>query len=347
MQKHPQFCADIDADLVRLLSGKMQFFQQSELCLFVSSKNGQDLARCAAIINKKYQDQKDPGVGFIGFFAAAPDLHAEVKELFGVAEQWLRDKGVKRVIAPANGGAPQNLGFLVDGFDKQPMFPFPWHPPYYRDYIEQLDYNPAYPLWYYEIDFSSNKYREAKQKYTDSSAANIRTVSKKNWDQDLETLRYLLNETFRNEWEFTPLSEGEMKEFFGPMKPILDARQILIAEIDGKPVGFCLAMPDLTPLFRSFKGRVGLLEIFRLMTRAKKFDRAGILGIGVLDEFKGKGISKAMAMKLYSYHEELGFKKSLYYPVNEKNLESRGFAESIGGSGKVMYQVYDKVLAKA
>ena len=49
-------------------------------------------------------------------------------------------------------------------------------------------------------------------------------------------------------------------------------------------------------------------------------------------------------MKLYGYHEELGLKSSLYFPVNESNMDSRGFAESIGGKGRLMYQVYDKIL---
>jgi hypothetical protein len=81
-----------------------------------------------------------------------------------------------------------------------------------------------------------------------------------------------------------------------------------------------------------------------MLTRAGKFERAGILGIGVTSEHRGKGLSKAIAMKLYGYHEALGLKSSLYYPVNESNMDSRGFAASIGGKGRLMYQVYDKIL---
>jgi hypothetical protein len=136
-----------------------------------------------------------------------------------------------------------------------------------------------------------------------------------------------------------------MKEFLGPMKDALAPEQMLIAEVDGKPAGFCLALPDLTPLFRGFNGKVGLVAFFKLLTRAKKFQRAGILGIGVVNEHKGKGLAKAIAMKMYGYHESLGLRSSMYYPVNDHNMDSRGFAESIGGNGRLMYQVYDKILA--
>ncbi len=44
-------------------------------------------------------------------------------------------------------------------------------------------------------------------------------------------------------------------------------------------------------------------------------------------------------------HVVLRLKSSMYYPVNERNVDSRGFAESIGGKGRLMCQVYDKNLA--
>ncbi len=344
MKNYPLFISEIDDDVIKLLTKKSLLFKEMEFCLFVVTKDGQDVGRCAAIINKRFQIEKQPGTGFIGFFVVAEDCFPEVDEMIQSAEKWLKEKGVTKVIAPANGGAPLSMGVLVTAFDESPMFPFPWYPAYYQSYVESLDYKATYPLWYYEVDFASTKYQQAKQRYANYQMATIRPISKKNWNKDIETLAALLNATFVEEWEFTTMGNDAMIEFFGPMKAILDARQILFAEVDGKAVGFCFALPDLTPLFRSFNGSVGLFDIFKLLTRAKKFERAGILGIGVLNEYKGKGIAKAIALKLYEYHESLGLKSSLYYPVNESNETSRGFAESIGGEGRVMYQVYSKNL---
>jgi hypothetical protein len=344
MKGYPYYISEIDDDVAKMLTGKTLMAKEMELGLFVVSKWGEDVGRCAAIINKKFQSQKQAGAGFIGFFSAAERCEQEVAEMVRQAEKWLKERGVTKVIAPANGGAPNSMGVLVTGFDEDPMFPFAWTPPYYKAYIERLNYQPTYPLWYYEVDFTSETYKTAKKRYANYDAAVIRPVSKKNWDKDIETVTDMLNETFVHEWEFTRMSHAEIKEFFGPMKNVLAPQQILIAEVDSKPAGFCFAMPDLTPLFRTFNGSVGLVAIFKLLTRANKFKRAGILGIGVTNQHKGKGLSKAIAMKLYGYHEELGLKSSLYFPVNESNMESRGFAESIGGHGRLMYQVYDKIL---
>ena len=346
MNGFPFFISELDEDVEKFLTGKNLMAKELDFALFVVSKSGQDVGRCAAIINKKFQAQKQADSGFIGFFAAAENCEKEVTELINQAESWLIEMRVTKIIAPSNGGAPNAMGFLTTGFDEDPMFPFPWNPPYYNKYIESQGYQATYPLWYYEVDFLSEKYKSAKKRFANYEGAVIRPVSKKNWDKDIEVVTDLLNETFVNEWEFAKLSHAEMKEFMSPMKDALAAEQILIAEVDGKPAGFCFAMPDLTPLFRSFKGKVGLGAIFKLLTGAtKKFKRAGILGIGVSDAYKGKGLAKAIAIKMYGYHESLGLNSSLYYPVNESNMDSRGFAESIGGKGRKMYQVYSKTVS--
>jgi GNAT superfamily N-acetyltransferase len=346
MKGYPYFISEIDDDVAKMLTRKTLMSKEMEFGLFIVSKQGQDVGRCAAIINKKFQAQKQANAGFIGFFAAADNCEKEVAELITQAEGWLKDRGVSKVIAPANGGAPNAMGFLVAGFDEDPMFPFPWNPPYYNKYIKSLNYQPAYPMWYYVVDFSSEKYKAAKSRYANYDKAVIRPASKKHWDKDIEIVTDMINETFVHEWEFAKVSHAEMKEFMAPMKDALAPEQILIAEVNGKPAGFCLAMPDLTPLFRTFNGKVGLIAIFKLITgAARKFNRAGILGIGVIEAYKGNGLAKAILMKMYGYHESLGLKSSLAYPINESNLNSRGFAESAGGTGQLMYQVYSKVLS--
>jgi hypothetical protein len=45
--------------------------------------------------------------------------------------------------------------------------------------------------------------------------------------------------------------------------------------------------------------------------------------------------------------QDRGFKEEFYYPVNEENTRCRKFAESMGGTGRVLAHCYDKRLAPA
>src|SRR5687767_7254442 len=94
------FVSEDDREVTRHLSGRSAFFDQSEVALFVASdKSRRDVARCAAIINRRWQNSKrDPSVGFdsrevgfIGYFAAARDRSREVTEMLERAEKWLAD----------------------------------------------------------------------------------------------------------------------------------------------------------------------------------------------------------------------------------------------------------------
>ncbi len=339
---NPLFVSEIDADVIRGLSGRSEFFREMEHTLFVASSGGRDVARCAALINRKYQRAKNEHTGFIGYFAAAPGEELAVRAMFERSEAWLRDRGVDRIIAPFNGAAILGAGARSAAYDEGPMFPFGWQPPYYTEYLVASGYRPTYPLWYYTVDFNSGKYQAAKRRASENTKVLVRPINKKLWKQELETFRVLFNESFKDEWEFHPLTNGEFHEFFDSMKPVLDPRQMLIGEIDGEPAGFCLGMPDWSPLFRSFQGKLGLVQIVRLMLGAQRYRRAGLLGIGALPTHRGTGLAQCLAIALYSRYEERGLKEAFYYPVNEDNAPSRKFAESLGGTGRVMAHCYDK-----
>ena len=199
MGPYPFFIPDTTGEITKRLAGRGPFYSGMEYALFVVSNGSSEKARCAALINRRYQKAKNEAVGFIGYFAAMPDAELEVKALFEEAEAWLLKHNVTRVIAPYNGSLLHGLGLLTAEYDKEPVFPFSWHPPYYKKYLQNSGYNPTYPLWFYTIDLSSEKYRAVEERALKNESVKIRTIDKKNWDKDLEAYRVVLNETFKDE----------------------------------------------------------------------------------------------------------------------------------------------------
>jgi GNAT superfamily N-acetyltransferase len=296
------------------------------------------------LVNRRWQRDRDPDAGFIGYFAAAPGADTAVREMLQAAESWLAERGAKRVIAPFNGASFHGLGAQIDAFDEEPIFPFPWQPPHYPELLEAAGYRPTYPFWVYEIDFSSERYRTVSRRALEDARCAVRPLERKRWNAELETLRQVFNETFSDEWEFHAMTGAEYHELFDQFKLVLDQRQFLFAEVDGETAGFCFGLPDWTPLFRSLKGKLGPLQIVRLLLGAKRYDRAGLLAIGVLDSQRGKHIGQTLAATLYRRYEERGLPGAFYYPVNDHNLASRRLAESFGGRGRILFRVYDKPL---
>jgi GNAT superfamily N-acetyltransferase len=334
----PLFTSDLDSDVRKRLSGQSEMTKEMELAAFAN-----DRARGVAIVNPQWQrSHAEPQTGFIGYFAAAPDSEGPAIEILDAAEDWLGRRGMTRVIAPYNGNAFIGMSALTDAFGDRPIFPMPWNPPYYERYILAAGYSPAYPLWYYEVDFEYERYRDFTERALESPECSVREIDKRRWSDEVETLRVLWNEGFADEWEFLQYTPEQFSEFFKDLKQVFDSRTLLIAEVEGEPAGLVMGMPDLGDAFRAIRGRLGPIKVLRLMLTTRKPPGVGLLGIAVRPAFRGRRIGATLASTLYRNLESMGFTKSSYYLVNDSNVQSRGLAESLGGVGRVLFHCYDK-----
>ena len=344
--EHPMYWAEPLADVRKRLSGRSAFSDELELALFLGDEDGRPQARAVAAISRRWQrDQGDDPRGGIGWLTAAPGADRAMRQVLDAAEEWLAQRDIPAVLAPFNGNAMLGFGLLTDGFDKSPMFPLLWNPPHLEAMLDAAGYSRRYPMWSYWVDFTSERYRRARDAAALAApGCTIRALDKKRWKEELEVLRVVFNEGMRGEWEMQQFSPGEFTELFGPIKPVYDPRMMLFAEVDGEPAGIVFGFGDLTPLLRSFRGRGGPIQILQFLRRAKHFDRTGLLAIAVLDRFRGRGIGRALAARFFANVEDMGSPGSFYYPVNDHNAASRGLAESFGGEGRNDYHVFEKAL---
>jgi len=339
------FVPTIDADEQKFLSGNAALSAGIERALFVASNGVADerpIGRCAAFINQRYQEEHREPVGFIGHFAAAPDADDTVLELISTAEEWLGRRRVTRVIAPYS--SLGKFGLRSAEYERVPLFPFRWHPPYYADYLAAAGYRPSYPWWSFRVDFASERYRNTSRRAFEEARCVVRPFDKNRWNEEWALVADLFNRCFRDEWEFYPLTVEEWREFYDPVKPLFDERQALFAEIDGEPVGVCIGSPDYNPLFRKVNGKLGLIGQLRFALGARTTRDAGLWLIGTLPDRRGMRIGQTLASTLYRRYEELGLDGAEYHIVNDVNIGSRSLAESLGGEGRVLYHNYDRRL---
>jgi GNAT superfamily N-acetyltransferase len=336
----PLYWSDTDADVGKRLAGRSALARGMELRLFVSDGIG----RCAAIVNHRWQAEREPDTAFIGYLAAAPDAEEEIVEMLAAAEEWLAGRGATRVIAPVNGSGMLGMGVLTNAHDESPMFPLPWNPPYYARYVEAAGYSKAYPLYVYEVDLRSPQYERTSRSGIEEAQCSVRHIDKRRWSDDLDLYRRIFNAGFRDEWEMHEYDRAEFDALYGSLKPVLDSRFVLFGELDGETVGICAGLPDWTPLFRSFRGKFGALQLLRFLRGGKRIERAGLVTIALAPGHRGKRVGRTLAAHLFRTFEEMGLDRSPYYLVNEVNTASRGLAKSFGGQERLLYHCYDKRL---
>ena len=254
------------------------------------------------------QSQDEPQTGHVGWFAAAPDASQHAGEVLDAAEDWLGRRGMTRVIAPFNGNAFLGMAASTAAFDEDPMFPLPWTPPYYEQYLVDAGYAHAYPFWFYEVDFASERHREFTRRALESPECTLREIDKGRWDEEVETLRLIWNEGFSDEWEFQQYTAGAVPRVLQGLEAVFDSRTLLIAEVDGEPAGLVWGMPDLNPAFRAMRGRLGPIKLLRMIRAARRPSRVGLLAIAVRPQFRGRRIGAALASTLYRNLEQMGFR---------------------------------------
>ena len=334
----PLLVGELDSDVRKRLRRQSEFSQDWDIALFANER-----ARCAAIVNPLWQQShEEPQTGHVGWFAAAPDASQHAGEVLDAAEDWLGRCGMTRLIAPFNGNAFLGMAVSTAAFDEDPMFPMPWTPPYYEQYLVDAGYEHGYPFWIYEVDFASERHREFTRHALESPECTLREIDRRRWDDEVETLRLIWNEGFADEWEFQQYTAAQFREFFKEVKSTVNPRTLLIAEVDGDPAGLVWGMPDFNPAFRATRGRMGPIKLLRLIRAARRPSRIGLLAIAVRPQFHGRRIGAVLASTLYRNLEQMGFRDSFYYPVNDSNTKSRGLAESLGCQGRILHHCFDK-----
>ncbi|MEN8234940.1 MAG: GNAT family N-acetyltransferase [Actinomycetota bacterium] len=342
----PLHVSDLDADLAKRLRGKSAFNQETDHALFVLADDaGRLIGRAVGYVNQRWQRQRGDNAGFVGNLSLAPGVRTEdAASLFGAVEAWIGKQGATRAICGIDGSAVVGAGVLVTDNDVDPVFPDRWNPPSYAGLIEAAGYVVERQFWKYRVSFDTDQYRTTSKRSLDDARCRIRPVNRRRWKTEIALLARLFNEAFSNEWELNELTEDEFLESSGQIKPILDPNTWLIAEVDNEPAGFCLGVPDLTPLLRSFHGRTNPIKIVRLYREAKNVDRHGLRVVGVREAFRGRHIGQTLACTLYRYYEQRGLASASYSYVDDANLASRGLAESLGGEGQIYLHCYGKRL---
>ena len=280
------------------------FFDHSEADFFLAYKNGEIVGRIAAIKNNNYIEYTGDQAANFGFFDVVEDYEVAEK-LLTTAVDWAKDKNLLSIMGPTNFSTNETCGLLVDGFDSPPTVMMTYNKPYYVDFIEKFGLKSEMDLLSYKINTADvpNKLLRLSDKILqrlNGKGITIRKVNLKNFKQEIDSIFEIYNSAWEKNWGFVPMTKEEFRHAAKDMKSIVDPDFLLVAEYEGKMIGFSLIIPDMNiPLKQLKRGRLLPFGIIKLLYYKNKIDRVRIVTLGVVEEFRKLGIDGYFYMKAF------------------------------------------------
>jgi hypothetical protein len=330
----------------RLMPTHNPFFAHADVELLLACRGDAVVGRIAAIDDRLHNETHRDNVAMFGFFEAVDA--ATARALLGAVESWAKARGRASVRGPINPSLNESAGLLVDGFDSDPMLLMPHNPPAHASFIEAAGYAKVKDLfaWLYDLD---RAVPPAIVKLADRARKKIpvtvRPLNVKEFATEVERLRRIYCDAWRNNWGFVAPTVDEFKRIAKELKPIFDPRCSVCAEVDGRPVACAVAIPDVNQALKTTNGRLNARTIWRLLTRGRRIDQIRLLLLGVEAEYRALGLYPVLLARLHQQLSGGPYRRIEFSWVLEDNRDINQPAELAGARRYKTYRIYQKAIA--
>lgn len=343
--------APLEFEQKQRLSPGNHFFEHARWQGWVAYRGGTAVGRITAQVDDLHQQAHGDGMGYFGMIEALDD--AEVfAALFAAAENWLREQGMVQVRGPLSLHVNEEVGLLVEGFETPPYVLMGHGRPYYGARLEQLSYCGAKDLLAYHVipDFEAPRVMTRLAERVSDKVV-VRALRRSELLADAEIMRDIFNDAWASNWGFVPLAEADFADTVKTLTMLMPDDYIQIAEYEGRPVAFIVALPNLNEAARDLGGKLlpfGWARLlWRLKVRHPKTARIPLMGVRT--EFQHSRLGPTLAFVVIDAVRKALHRRGVRNVemgwILEDNDGMCNIIESIGGVAYKRYRVYEKVLS--
>lgn len=334
----------------RHLSPSNPFFQHGDWQAWLAYRNNIPVGRISAQVDELYRHRYGENTGHFGLLEAEADT-AIFAALTHTAEQWLAQRHATHITGPFNLSVNQECGMLVEGFETPPVLMMPHGRNWYEPLLMEQGYTKVKDLLAYwvDVDFEAPKVMLSLiGRY--GSRVRLRTLRRNQLDEDLEILRDIFNDAWSENWAFVPVTKAEFAEFGASLRLIMPDDHVQVAEIEGEPVAFIVALPNINEILADLNGRLLPFGWVRLLWRLKRQQvcTGRIPLMGVRKRYQNTPLGMALAFLVIEAvrHALLsrGIKEVEMSWILEDNSGMRSILDSIGSTLYKRYRLYEKIL---
>lgn len=333
------------------LSDHNPFFDHASWQGWVAYLDARPVGRITAQIDELVLRHQDEELGHFGFLEAV-DVPAVFDALFEVAEEWLRDRGMRRIRGPFNFSINQECGILVEGFEHPPQVMMGHGRPYYQNHLDRQGYRPAKDLFAYWIDGPFDVppvMRALLRRYDDR--IRVRPLRSDRLEAELELMRDIFNDAWADNWGFVPFTEAEFRELGKLLHLFVNDELVQLAEVDGEAAAFLVGVPNLNEAIRDLDGRLLPFGWAKLLWRVlrNRIRTGRIPLVGVRSRYQNTPLGAALALLVIGAIQEPGLERGMREAelswILEENRGMRGILEMVGAEPYKRYRIFEKTLS--
>ncbi|HEX2391693.1 MAG TPA: hypothetical protein VHI77_02115 [Solirubrobacterales bacterium] len=351
---HPQWVAPLIFERMQFLSEKKNpYFEHAEARLLIAERDGEPAGRISAQIDHRWDEYQGGSDAMFGFFETVED--AEVaRALIDAASEWAAGQGRGRILGPMDFTTNDEIGILIEGYERRPMILEPWHPPYYRELIEAQGFEKTIDVLMWELQFGDLKEGEkfdpaihaAAEKALREEGIAIRNMRKREMAAEVRRFMDVYNEAWGDNWGFVPITDEEVEFQAKNLKQVLDEDWAYIAEKkDGEVVGAAVTLPDVNQVMAKLNGRLLPFGWARFLLGKRRIDQLRVFALGVKHAYRHTGV----AAGLYLKHLETAARPGTIGGgemgwILETNGPMNRAMEGMGGKVVKRYRLYERAL---
>src|SRR5690606_34656602 len=129
---------------------------------------------------------------------------------------------------------------------------------YYPALVEAAGYVKAKDLLAYWLDDPNPPERLVRgvERLQKAERIRIRSLDLRHFGDEVARIKEIYNSAWERNWGFVPMTDEEFAHLAKQLRPVVNAKLCAIAEVDGEPVGFALALPDFNRALKHVNGRL-------------------------------------------------------------------------------------------
>jgi hypothetical protein len=334
---------------------KGSFFAHGKAQYWLARRDGKTVGRISAQLDYAQPAGTFDDAGLFGCLDAVDDAEV-VEALLATAEGWLCREGRNRAIGPFALNMNSEPGILVVGQEEPPLSMVSWHPRYLERLVLDAGYVACKDLHYWRLSDLQSKtpdLAKLKRPLTRVPDLKARPLNMKKLEQDIEIIRQLYNDGWKDNWGFVPLQQADVAAISKDMRPFVKPEFGVIVERAGRPRGAALIFPNLYEVAEGLGTDPSLVGWAKLGYRTlfHRFRTGFVILLGVLTEVRHTvgGALVAMALvnemvdRFANYDDRSGWLEAGW--VLDNNLALQKILLQYGFEKKRTLRLFEKTLS--